>query len=75
MNIAGKTIGIVFDAVSEMLRIANDQIAPPPTVAGLGRAYLTGLAKLEERLLILLDVDKFLGSEDSAALEAAVAGA
>jgi purine-binding chemotaxis protein CheW len=61
MNVAGKTIGIIVDAVSEVLRIGKDQIAPPPpTVAGLGREYLTGLAKLDKRLLILLDADRIL---------------
>ncbi len=76
VNVAGKTIGIVVDAVSEVLRISQDQTAPlPPTVAGLGREYLTGLVKLESRLLILLDIDKILGEEETAALEAAVAGA
>src|SRR5271157_601766 len=55
----GKTIGIVVDAVSEVLRVKSDQIAPPPpTVAGLGREYLTGLVKLDKQLLILLDIDK-----------------
>lgn len=68
VNVAGKTIGIIVDAVSEVLRIAHEQIAPPPpTVAGLGREYLTGLVKLENRLLILLDIDKILGQEEMAA--------
>lgn len=63
MNVCGKTIGIIVDAVSEVLRISKDQIAPPPpTVSGVGRDYLTGLAKLEKRLLILLDVDRLLTS-------------
>ena len=70
MNVAGKTIGIIVDAVSEVLRISKDQIAPPPpTVAGLGREYLTGLVKLDKRLLMLLDIDKILGVEDAAVLE------
>ena len=73
VNVAGKTIGIIVDAVSEVLRIAHEQIAPPPpTVAGLGREYLTGLVKLENRLLILLDIDKILTEEQAAALESAV---
>ncbi|MCX7425173.1 MAG: chemotaxis protein CheW [Planctomycetia bacterium] len=70
VNVAGKTIGIIVDAVSEVLRISHEQIAPPPpTVAGLGREYLTGLVKLEHRLLILLDIDKILGQEEAAALD------
>ena len=60
-NVAGKTIGVIVDAVSEVLRISQEQIAPPPpTVAGLGREYLVGLARLKERLLILLDIEKII---------------
>lgn len=66
VNVRGKTIGIIVDAVSEVLRINKDQIAPPPpTVAGLGRKYLTGLVKLDKRLLILLDIERILGDEDA----------
>ncbi len=75
VNVSGKTIGIIVDAVSEVLRIAHDQIAPPPpTVSGLGREYLTGLVKLETRLLILLDIDKILNDHE-AEVASALAGA
>ncbi len=71
VNVAGKTIGLIVDAVSEVLRISQDQIVPPPpTVAGLGREYLTGLVKLDDRLLILLDIDNILGEEQTAAPDA-----
>ena len=74
VNVLGKTIGIIVDAVSEVLRISHEQVAPPPpTVAGLGQEYLTGLAKLEKRLLILLDIDKILGDEGAAAVESITA--
>lgn len=71
LHVGTRTIGIIVDAVSEVLRITNAEIAPPPpTVAGLGREYLTGLIKLEDQLLILLDIDKILG-EEAEALQAA----
>lgn len=71
VNVDGKTIGIVVDAVSEVLRISEDQISPPPpTVSGLGQEYLTGLVKLEQRLLILLDIDKILGQDEAVQLTA-----
>lgn len=71
VNVAGKTTGIIVDAVSEVLRVSPEQIAPPPaTVVELGREYLTGLVKLDGRLLILLDIDKILEGEERAALEA-----
>ena len=74
VNACGKTIGLIVDAVSEVLRISHEQIAPsPPTVAGLGHDYLTGLAKLEKRLLILLDIDKLLHDE-SDSLGESIAG-
>jgi purine-binding chemotaxis protein CheW len=64
VNVMGRTIGLIVDAVSEVLRVSQEQISPPPpTVVGLSREYLVGLAKLERRLLILLDIDKILSQE------------
>jgi purine-binding chemotaxis protein CheW len=67
----GRLMGIVVDAVNEVLRIKQEQIAPPPpTVAKLGQEYLTGLVRLEKQLLILLDIDKMLGMQDIAQVAA-----
>lgn len=58
-------VGFVVDAVSEVLRIpANTVEPPPPVVAGVDSDYISGVGKLQDRLLILLDLDKLLSSED-----------
>jgi purine-binding chemotaxis protein CheW len=57
-----------------VLRVKRDQIAPPPpTVAGLGREYLSGLVRLEDQLLILLDIDKIFAEDDLLAVNGAAA--
>ncbi|MDW7672994.1 MAG: chemotaxis protein CheW [Bacillota bacterium] len=59
VEISGQTVGIVVDAVSEVLRLAEEAIEPPPSfIAGIAADYLTGVGKISERLLILLDLDK-----------------
>lgn len=75
VNVDGRTIGIIVDAVSEVLRVSLEQIAPPPpTVATLGQEYLTGLVRLHDRMLILLDIDRLLASEQLAELERVTCG-
>ena len=64
MQVGSRTIGIIVDGVDEVLRISQNEIAPPPpTIAGLGQDYLTGLVRQEESLLILLNIDKVLDVE------------
>jgi purine-binding chemotaxis protein CheW len=75
LNVGRRTIGIVVDSVNEVLRVSQEQISPaPPTVASLGNQYMTGLVRLEEQLLILLDVDRLFGEEATVAMDNALAG-
>ena len=72
VELSGKVVGFVVDAVSEVLRIPKSVTeAPPPMVAGVDAAYITAVGKLEDRLLILLDLEKVLSNEDQKALAAA----
>jgi purine-binding chemotaxis protein CheW len=62
-------VGFVVDAVSEVLRIPASTVEPPPpVVAGVDSEYISGVGKLENSLLILLDLDKLLSSDDMAML-------
>jgi purine-binding chemotaxis protein CheW len=63
----GQIIGIIVDEVNEVLRLSSDQIeAPPAVIGGITAEYLTGVGKLEDRLLILLDVDKIFNEYEKA---------
>ena len=54
-------VGFVVDAVSEVLRIQSSTVEPPPAVvAGVESEYIKGVGKLDDRLLILLDLDKLV---------------
>ena len=69
LNVGGRTIGIVVDSVNEVLRVTQQQISlAPPAVTRSGNEYMTGLVRLKDDLLILLDVDRLFGGEESAAV-------
>lgn len=58
-------VGFVVDAVSEVLRIPASTVEPPPpVVAGVESDYISAVGKLKDRLLIMLDLDKILTTED-----------
>lgn len=61
VELAGKIVGFVVDAVKEVLRIPRQVTEAPPSLAsGVDEQYITGVAKLDDRLLILLDLEKVL---------------
>jgi purine-binding chemotaxis protein CheW len=61
VEVGGKVIGFVVDAVREVLRIPGNVTEPPPSILGSVREeYITAVGKLDDRLLILLDLEKVL---------------
>jgi purine-binding chemotaxis protein CheW len=69
VELPGRTVGFVMDAVREVIRVERSVIEPPPELAiGIDADYLSGVAKLDDRLLILLDVERVLADEEQAAL-------
>lgn len=69
VELDGRTIGFIVDKVKEVLRIPSSIIEPPPDmVAGLDAEYITGVGKLEDRLLILLDLERIVTTKERAEL-------
>jgi len=76
LNINGHTIGMVVDSVSDVVTLTPDQIKPAPDMgASVSTEFLRGLGTVGERMLILLDIDRLLGSEEMGLLAAARAAA
>lgn len=74
LHIENRTVGLVVDSVSDVLTLTADQIKPPPTIGtSLDTDYLTGLAAIGDRMLILADVDKLIASSDIAHAESMAA--
>ena len=65
VDVDEKLVGMVVDAASQVVRIPADQIEPPPPiVGGLSTEYIKGVGKLDERLVILLNIDRILTQEE-----------
>jgi purine-binding chemotaxis protein CheW len=66
VNIHDKTVGCIVDAVTQVMRISRDQIQPPPlAVLAVAHQYIAGLARLEDRLLIILDIDQLFDEQSA----------
>ncbi|MGU3416230.1 chemotaxis protein CheW [Enterobacteriaceae bacterium C23F] len=76
LNLSQRVVGIVVDGVSDVLSLAADQIRPAPEFAvTLSTEYLTGLGALGERMLILVNIEKLLNSEEMSLLDNAAISA
>ena len=72
VEVSGKIVGFVVDAVREVLRIPKSITEPTPKMAtNVATAYITAVGKLDDRLLILLDLDKVLSAQEKKDLEIA----
>ena len=71
VDVDGKITGFIVDAVSQVLRIPKNTIEPAPSIviAGIDSEYITGVSKLDDKLLILLDFSKILTRREKKELE------
>lgn len=73
VEINNTTVGFIVDAVSEVLRIPSNITEPPPSiVAGVESEFITAVGKLDDRLIILLDLEKILSFNEKLELKKAV---
>lgn len=70
VNVGTRVVGLVVDTVSDVLNIPNDAIADPPELASVGdSSCITGMGKLGERIVMLLDTARLVGAEALSAEE------
>jgi purine-binding chemotaxis protein CheW len=71
-EIGTKRVGMVVDSVSEVLRLPVDQIEPAPEmITGVDTEYIRGVGKIEDRLIILLDLARIISGSEKRELESA----
>jgi len=70
-----EVLGFMVDSVSEVLRISADTVEPSPRLGEGGQRYVSGVAKVNEQLLLLLDLDKLLNQAENTEVQAAKAAA
>ncbi|HUN69918.1 MAG TPA: chemotaxis protein CheW [Burkholderiales bacterium] len=73
LNIGNRVVGAVVDSVSDVIALSAEQIRPAPEFhASMNTEYLTGLGALEGRMLILIDIEQLMTSEEMALVEKTV---
>ena len=70
LNISGRVMGMVVDSVSDVITLLAEQIKPAPEMGtAFNTDYLIGLGTLDERMLILIDIDKLMSSSEMGLIE------
>ena len=65
LNVAGRVVGMVVDSVSDVTTLSPEQIKPAPEMGtALNTDYLIGLGTIDQRMLILVDIDKLMSSSE-----------
>lgn len=74
LSLANRIVGIVVDSVSDVVALEEEQIKPPPEFgSSFDARYLLGLGAMEQRMLILLDIEQIMTSDELALVDTAAA--
>jgi len=74
VSVLSRVMGIIVDSVSEVIRLSEEQIEPPPPFisSNVAADFIKGVGKLgSKRLLLYLDIDKMLSSDEHSAIDEA----
>ena len=73
LNMASRVMGMVVDSVSDVITLTPEQVKPAPEMGSvLDTDYLIGLGTLDERMLILVDIDRLMSSDEMGLVTQAV---
>jgi purine-binding chemotaxis protein CheW len=74
LNVKGRVVGAVVDSVSDVLELSKDQINQAPEMSTtVDTTFITGIASVGERMLILMDIESLMSSADMGLIDSAVA--
>lgn len=68
VQVGSLLVGVLVDAVCEVLRIPHDEITPPPVLREIDCRFLTGLSELNGKLIMIIDMARILSDEDLSAV-------
>ena len=72
LNVAGRVVGMVVDSVSDVITLSAEQMKPAPDFSSsFDTEYITGLGAVDDRMLILVDIEKLMCGSDMALMEQA----
>ncbi|MEG0617641.1 MAG: chemotaxis protein CheW [Oscillospiraceae bacterium] len=63
-DISNSSIGFIVDEVDAVMIIDDDLISPPPKLAGASEGYITGIGKLENKVVLIIDTQKLIGMDE-----------
>jgi purine-binding chemotaxis protein CheW len=74
LNVAGRVVGMVVDSVSDVIQLTAQQVRPVPDFSSstFDTKYITGLGTIDQRMLILVDIEKLMSGSDMALMEQAI---
>lgn len=74
LNVHGRVVGAVVDSVSDVLELAGDLIKPAPEMnTNVNTSFITGIASVGERMLILMDIEALMSGSDMGLMDSAQA--